>query len=342
MSRVTVIVPCYNEAEVLPEFYRRLDASVRLISQGEVDFLFVNDGSTDTTGRILDCLAERDQRVKVLHLACNRGHQAALTAGMDFAAGDILITLDADLQDQPEHLPAMVEKLREGYDIVHMQRRSRAGESWFKLASARWFYRFLQRLTGNGIIENCGDFRAFTRRVLETMRAFREEHRFLRGMFASLGFRQAVLLYDRDQRYAGSTKYPLARMVRLAANAVLSFSAGPLRAIAWLSFLLWASSLLYLGKALFEYFVLHVTVQGWTSIIILMTFYTGIIIFCLAIIAAYIGRVFEQGQRRPVYWVMAVRNLDLREGVADVPEVRLSKAILDATDHKSGNDAAPE
>jgi len=305
---ISVLVPCYNEAETLLVLYGRLtDLAGRLTR--EFEFIFVNDGSTDNTPEILDDLAAGDPRVKVLHLAQNRGHQIALTAGMDHASGEMIVTIDADLQDPPELIAEMLAKIEEGFDVVHAQRRSRAGETYFKLATARIFYVLMNRLTMGRIIENCGDFRAFSRPVLQVISQFREPHRFLRGMFSEIGFRQCVIPYDRDARYAGETKYPLPKMVKFAVDAVFSFSAAPIRMILGLSIAIWALSLLYLIKTLYEKFILQITVPGWASIIVLLTFLTGLILFSLAVIGAYVGRVFEQGQQRPLYWVRETRNI---------------------------------
>ncbi len=328
IQSISFVVPCFNETEVIDEFYRRAAQVAEQHSQYRFEFLFVNDGSTDGTTEKLNQFAERDTRVKVLHFARNRGHQTALTAGTDFAQGDLVVTLDADLQDPPELLSSILEEVAAGADVVHMQRRTRKGESWFKLLSARLFYWLMERLTKDQIIPECGDFRAFTRPVLQAVHGFREPHKYLRGIYAMLGFRQAILGYDRDARYAGSTKYPFLSMLRLATNGVFSFSSSPLHTIMLLSFLSWLASLAYLIKALYEHFVLQITVPGWTSVIILMTFYTGILLFAIGIVASYVGRVFEQGQRRPAYWLYAVRNIDLSLCDTSIPEVRLANAIL--------------
>jgi len=325
---VSYVVPCYNEEAVIEEFFRRAEAAASALGQYEFEFVFVNDGSTDRTDEMLDGLAIADRRVRVLHLAANRGHQAAITAGLDFARGDVVITIDADLQDPPELTGEILKRVEDGCDVVHMKRRRRRGESWFKLFTAKLFYSLMSRLTNSGIQRDSGDFRAISRRALLAVRTFREQHRFMRGIFSSLGFRQCVLEYDRDARYAGVTKYPFMKMLRLAVNALMSFSSAPIRFIAGLSFVMWFISIAYLAKSLIEHFYLKTTVPGWTSIIILMTFFTGIIIFCLGIVASYVGRIFEQGQGRPIYWLREARNVE-PEGLDEtIAEVRLSKEML--------------
>jgi len=329
-TRISYIIPCFNEVEVLPEFIRRVEAVAAGLSDLDFEFLFANDGSTDGTPELLNQLAEKDPRIKVLHFARNQGHQAAITAGMDFANGDVLIIIDADLQDPPELIHDILAKIKEGYHLVHMQRRNRGGETKFKLFTAWVFYKLMKWLTSSNMVENSGDFRAFTRPVLKAVQGFREEHRFMRGIFAFVGFKQCTITYDRDARHAGTTKYSLGKMVRLALNAVLSFSSAPIKVISWFAVFSWMVSLIYLIKALLDHFVFQTTVQGWTSIIILLTFFTGVIIFCLAIIASYIGRIFEQGQQRPIYWIAEVRNVNPIGLDPTIREVALSEKILNS------------
>lgn len=320
MQRVSVVAPCYNEAQVLPEFYLRIGRVAAGADGYEWEFLFVDDGSTDDTGALLDALADADRRVKVVHLARNQGHQIALTAGMDFASGDCVVTMDMDLQDPPELVPELLEKLRDGWDIVHAQRRSRRGETRFKLWTARAFYGLLRVLAREPLLDDCGDFRAFNRSVLMAARSFRERHRFLRGTFALLGFRQAIVGYDRDARAAGETKFLPRKMLGLALDGLLSFSSAPLRSVLWLAFFLWAVSLTFTARAFIGHFIFRWTVPGWTSLVVLLTFFTGLNLFCLAVIGAYVGRIFEQGQRRPLYWCSATRNIDLAEAAAQNPQ----------------------
>ena len=333
IRKISVIAPCYNEAEVLPEFYRRANELSRRLADREFEFLFVNDGSTDATPGLLDDLAGRDERVKVLHLARNVGHQRALTAGMDHASGDMIVTIDVDLQDPPELIADMCALVEAGHDVVHAQRRRRDGETWFKLFTARLFYALMERLSGAPVVADSADFRAFTRPVLHVINNHREPHRFLRGLFWSVGFREAVLPYDRDARLAGETKYPFRKMLRLAVNGLMSFSSAPIRAIIFASFVLWAASLVVLGQAAYDRFVLQVIGQGFSTVIFLVIAMTALILFCLAIIGAYVGRIFEQGQNRPLYWIRDARNLDWPAGPeqAQTREVRLAARVAAAT-----------
>jgi dolichol-phosphate mannosyltransferase len=306
---VTLLAPCYNEEAVLPTYYKRVYALADAHPGRTFRFLFVNDGSTDGTMGILDQLAASDKRVQVVHFAANRGHQIALTAGLDVADGDLVVILDADLQDPPEVVSIMIERADAGYDVIHAQRRQRKGETWFKRVTAALFYRLMRRLTTEAWLADCGDFRGLSRRAVRALRGYREPHRFLRGLAMNLGFRQCVIIYDRAARAAGETKYPFRKMALLAVDAALGFSTVPIRAIIWLSLLLWCVSLPYLAWGLYAKFALHETVQGWTSIIMLIVFFAGVQLFCLGVIGLYIARIFEQGQQRPLYTIMETRNL---------------------------------
>jgi len=328
---ITVVIPCFNEEFSIEEFYRRITALKVAMQPNQFEFIFVNDCSSDATGSILNNLADQNSEVRVLHLAQNMGHQIALTAGLDYAIGDVVVTIDADLQDPPELVIEMLKRIEEGYDIVHTQRKLRKGETRFKLLSAWIFYRLMSWFSSTPIIENCGDYRAFTRQVRDTIATFRMPHRFLRGIFVQLGFRQCVIAYDRDARFAGETKYNLFKMIRLSIDAILSFSAAPVRIISMISILLWVISLWYLVKALIHHLIYNLTVPGWTSIIVLLFFFTGLILFSIAIIGSYVGRIFQQGQNRPLYWLSSARNVELNKInnlFDDVQEIKLSRAII--------------
>jgi glycosyltransferase involved in cell wall biosynthesis len=328
---ISVVIPCYNEEPTVEEFHRRASALAKSMNTYRFEFLYVNDGSTDRTGAILNALAEKNDDVKVLHLAQNRGHQIALTAGIDYARGDVVVTIDADLQHPPEFIRNLVKKIEEGYDIVHAQRLQRKGDKWLKRVTAKWFYFFMRYFSDIQLTENCGDFRAFTSSVHEAVKGFRMPHRFMRGIFVQLGFRQCAIEFESDERFAGTSKYSFIKMMNLAVDGALGFSAAPIRFITWISILLWCISLVHLGKALFEHFILKTTVMGWTSIIVLMFFFTGLILFSIAIIGSYVGRIYVQGQGIPLYWLSAVRNIDLdgiQEHAEKLVEVKLSQRIL--------------
>ena len=333
VSSVTLVVPCYNEQDVIAEFHRRATSLAETFQRRGVsmDMLFVDDCSRDNTWLLLDDLAASDPKVRAVRFARNRGHQVAVTAGVDLADSDVVVILDADLQDPPELVEQMITLVEQGYDIIHAQRRTRDGETLFKLATARVFYWLLKRLATVDIVENSGDFRAITRPVVLAAREFREPHRFLRGMFSAMGFRQTIMQYDRDARFAGETKYPLRRMLRLAADAIFSFSSTPIKAIVWCSVTLWGLSVVFLAWSIYAHFVLNSTTAGWTSIVFLLNFFTGLILMSIAVIGSYVGRIFEQGQGRPLYWLEQARNIRF----AAAPEVmsaeaRLSRRVIEA------------
>jgi dolichol-phosphate mannosyltransferase len=328
MRTVSVIVPCFNEEEVLGAFYERSVAAAEAVTGWNHEWIFVNDCSTDRTAQTLDALAARDERVKVVHLARNRGHQVAVTAGLDYAMGDAVVIIDADLQDPPEVIGRMLNLIDEGYDVVHAQRAERRGETAFKLLTAKLFYSILRRIGNVRVVENAGDFRCVSRPVADTMRAFREPHRFLRGMFTHLGFMQCVLRYDRDERFAGESKYPFMKMLRLAADAVFSMSAAPIRAILWAAAGMWALGLGYLVYSLVKFVTVGIEEPGWTSVVFLLTMYTGLILASIAVIGQYVGRIFEQGQARPLYWVSAMRNIDPDDVRGKSVESKLARRVV--------------
>ncbi len=335
---VSVVIPCFNEEATISEFYRRLSATSALVEDKEFEFIFVNDGSDDKTDTILNDLADKKSHVKVLHLAQNRGHQVALTAGMDFAQGNVIVTIDADLQHPPETIQTLLAKIEEGFDIVHAQRKYRQGDTWFKRLSAKFYYHLMRRFSGIQLVENCGDFRAFTRPVLEAVKSFRMPHRFLRGIFVEIGFRQHVTSYESDSRFAGKSKYTFLKMLNLAVDGALGFSAAPIRIITLLSVLLWSISLVHLAKSLIEHLIFKITVPGWTSIVVLLFFFTGLILFSIAIIGSYVGRIFIQGQNIPLYWLCDARNIKIEQNEKqsmEIREVLISQRIIQVKNEKT-------
>ncbi|MDQ7005789.1 MAG: glycosyltransferase family 2 protein [Acidobacteriota bacterium] len=297
---LSVVIPVYNEEEVLPHMYARLTEVLEKLDES-YEILLVNDGSRDRSLEIMVELRERDPRVTLVNLARNFGHQLAVTAGLDHARGQAVVIIDADLQDPPEVIPAMLERWREGYDVVYGQRVARAGESLFKKLTAAAFYRFLRRMTSVDIPVDTGDFRLLSRRVVDAMSRLGEHHRFLRGMIAWLGFRQVALQYERAPRFAGETKYPLRKMLRFAADATVSFSFLPLRAATALGFLVAAACLIYAGYAVWARLFAGVTVSGWTSLMVAVLFLGAVQLLSLGVIGEYLGRVYEEVKGRPLY-----------------------------------------
>jgi len=299
-----VVAPCYNEEGVLPEFVKRVGAVLDGIG-GTAEIVLVDDGSRDSTWTVIGEAATRDPRVVGVRLMRNHGHQLALTAGLTICRGERVMIIDADLQDPPELLPEMMALMEQGADVVYGQRRLREGESLFKRASAAAFYRLIGRLTDVEIPPDTGDFRLMTRRVLDLLLAMPERHRFIRGMVAWIGGRQVPLLYDRKARAAGETKYPLARMVRFAVDAITAFSVVPLMASMTIGWVMAA-----VGFGFFVYsivgYLLDYNLPGWTSLMAAMGLLGGMQFLMLGIIGAYLGRLYDQSKGRPLFMIREI------------------------------------
>ncbi|NLD02775.1 MAG: glycosyltransferase family 2 protein [Clostridiales bacterium] len=307
----SVVIPCYNEEEVIMESYRRISAV--MLSMGEpYELVFINDGSKDATPALLNRLADEDNSVRVLHFARNAGHQIAVSAGLDYAAGSAVVIIDADLQDPPELIPEMARLWRDGAQVVYGQRRSRAGESFLKLKTAELYYKLIQKLTGNAIPRDTGDFRLVDEKVADAVRGMPEHARFLRGMFAWVGFKQVPLLYDRDKRFAGQTHYPFKKMLKLAADGIMSFSDKPLKLPLWMG-LVW----LFLGGltllALLIMALAGHSGGGWWLASLLMIGF-GSTLASIGIAGSYLARVYDEVKQRPLYIVADTRGFDEAEG----------------------------
>ncbi len=315
MSRptLTLVIPLFNEEQVIPELDRRLRSVIAswqlLIESWEV--VFVNDGSHDRSFEQLKALAGAEPRYKVISFARNFGHQMAITAGMDRAEGEAVVVMDADLQDPPEIVAAMLERWQEGYDVVYAVRRKRHGESAFKRLTAAAFYRLLRAMLGGvSIPADAGDFRLLSRPVVLAMRALRERHRFVRGMVAWVGFRQSAVYYDRPARFAGETKYPLRKMVRFAIDGITSFSVVPLRFATWLGVLSGMLALMTAAWAVYTKFFAAGVVQGWTAIMIVVALGFSAQLVMTGVLGEYVGRIYEETKGRPLYIIAEEINLD--------------------------------
>lgn len=325
---LSVVVPMYNEEEVIEATYRRLKAA--LDSLGETyEIVFVNDGSRDRTSDIVRALCDADRSVKLLDFSRNFGHQIAVTAGMDHSSGRAVVLIDADLQDPPELIPQMVAKWRAGYDVVYGRRTERKGESWFKKTTAALFYRMLRSMTSVSIPLDTGDFRLMDRKVCDALGEMRERSRFIRGMVSWAGFRQTSVDYSRDERFAGETKYPLRKMLRLSLDAMTSFSTKPLKLATVLGFLLSASGFIYLFVVLYQRFFTDTTMQGWTSLIVINLLFNGITLLLLGVLGEYIGRIYEEARKRPLYLVADKRNFPDGEGPVRTAEEEREKVGAD-------------
>jgi dolichol-phosphate mannosyltransferase len=299
---VSVVVPCYNEEAVIETTHDRL-REVLESEPIEYEILYVDDGSQDNTLDLLRKLHEQDERVEVVSLSRNYGHQVAITAGTDYAQGDAVVVIDADLQDPPEVIPRMIEKWRSGVDVVYGKRKLREGENAFKLWTAKAFYRFINRISGVDIPLDTGEFRLMDRQVVEAFLKMPERDRFVRGMVSWLGFEQEPVEYERAPRHAGETKYPLSEMVEFATDGILSFSTAPLKIATWAGFLASGLSVLGIIYALALRLFTDIWVPGWTALFISVLFLGGLQLISLGIIGEYVGRIYGETKRRPLYLV---------------------------------------
>jgi len=302
-SLVSLLIPCFNEEAVIGEAHRRLVALANSQPDCDFEFLFVDDGSHDATPRLLRAIAASDPRARVLLLSRNFGHQLAVTAGIDEARGDAVVLLDADLQDPPEVVPEMLAKWRDGWQVVYGVRAERKGESRFKLWTAHLFYRVLNYLSDTPIPLDTGDFRLMDRAVVDVLRDMPERDRFVRGMVSWVGFRQFALSYQRAARFAGTTKYPLRRMVRFASNGIISFSTRPLKLAIHTGVFCAGLACVGIIWALVSRLVTRNWVPGWTATIIAVLFLGGVQLVCTGILGEYIGRTYMQSKGRPLYIV---------------------------------------
>ncbi len=303
--RLSIVAPCYNEAACLPEFHRLVSD----VAQAEVgdayEIVLVNDGSKDTSLPLMRRLAESDPHLLVVNLSRNFGHQRALTAGLQFCRGARVLIIDADLQDPPTLLPAMMRAMDAGADVVFGQRRSRAGESAFKRGTAAAFYRLLRRLSEVQIPTDTGDFRLISRRALDVLNAMPEQARFIRGLVSWIGMKQVPIEYDRAPRLAGETGYPLGRMLVFAFDAITSFSVVPLRLASYVGLATSAVSLLMIAYTLISW-LFGRTVVGWTSLAAIVLTIGGVQLLVLGILGEYVGRIYIESKRRPLYVVSDV------------------------------------
>ncbi|EEL85091.1 Uncharacterized glycosyltransferase ykcC [Bacillus cereus AH1272] len=299
----------YFEEEVAQECYNRLK-SVMLQNDINYEFVFVNDGSTDRTMEILSEIAANDYRTKIVNFARNFGHQVAVTAGIAAAIGDAIVIIDADLQDPPEVIPELIAKWEEGYEVVYAKRKQRKGETWFKLLTAKYFYKFLNYMSDIDIPKDTGDFRIIDRKVADVFNQMTERNRFIRGMMSWVGFRQTYVEYERDERFAGETKYPLKKMIKFASDGIIAFSTKPLRIVMSLGLLSVLISIAVLLYTITVKIIGNDTQTGWASIMVAITFFSGIQLLGLGIVGQYIARIYDESKNRPIYIVKETINVD--------------------------------
>ena len=299
---LSIVIPCYNEEACLDELYARIVAAAEGTGGG-FEVVLVNDGSRDGSWAMMQALAARDRRVVAINLSRNHGHQLALTAGLDLCAGERILIIDADLQDPPELLGAMMAEMdARGADVVYAVRRARAGETAFKRSTAKLFYRGLSKLADVEIPRDVGDFRLMSRRALDALLSLPEQARFIRGMVAWVGFRQVPIAYDRAERHAGQTKYPLSKMIRFALDAVTGFSTAPLRFASHFGLWLVLASVLLLIYIAIGWLT-GSAIQGWTSLMLVVVVLGAVQMFVLGMIGEYLGRLYIEAKRRPLYIV---------------------------------------
>ncbi len=305
--KLSVVVPMYFEEEVANECHARLSKAV---VDYDYEIIYVNDGSTDKTLPILKEIAKANNRVKILSFSRNFGHQAAVTAGVKNASGDCIAIIDADLQDPPELIPDMIDIWKQGYEVVYAKRKKRKGESFFKRVTAKAFYRILSTLTDTDIPNDTGDFRLIDRKVADAFNAMNEHSRFIRGMVAWLGFKQTPIEYVRDERYAGETKYPLRKMLKLAFDGIMSFSVKPIKMVTNLGAVTLLFSLGIIVYVLISKFTGNAVSAGWASTMIVITMLSGVQLLSLGVVGGYISRIYEESRNRPIYLISEKINFE--------------------------------
>lgn len=323
---ISIVVPMYFEEKVVEECYKRL-TQVAAQNRLNYELMFVNDGSTDGTLQMLEDIARSDSHVKVISFSRNFGHQIAVTAGIDKANGDAIVIIDADLQDPPELIPEMIKLWKQGYDVVYGKRKNRDGESWFKLTTAKYFYKFLDKMSNIKIPVDTGDFRLIDRKVVEVLKRMPEHNRFLRGMASWVGFKQIPLEYERKERFAGETKYPFKKMIKFALDGIFSFSVKPLKLVEFsgsISIIIAIAIILYYLASPFLGF--KNLALNWALLLSLLSLIGGFQLFSIGIIGEYIARIYDESKGRPLYIIDKEINLDAAY-IAPKRRIHLDKSL---------------
>ena len=311
MKKISVVIPMYYEEEVAEECYKRMTGVLKRIENYEYEIIFVNDGSKDKTLSILEKIANEDKNIKVISFSRNFGHQCAVTAGLQYVTGDAIVIIDADLQDPPELIPEMLKLWEEGNEVIYGKRKTREGESKFKLLTAKMFYSTLNALSDVDIPKDTGDFRLVDRKVVDVVNSLPEHNKFLRGLFSWVGFKQTPFEYERKERFAGKTKYPLKKMLKLASDGIIGFSTKPLKIVEGLGIFSIIMSFIILIYSLLSYaFSWHNLTAGWTSIMVTLTFLGGSILVSLGMIGEYIARIYDESKDRPQYIIDKKINIE--------------------------------
>ena len=303
MKKISIIIPAYNEQESLPMLYERLTKLMNSMENYQFEVLFVNDGSKDKTIEIIKELRQKDERICYVDFAINFGKEIAIISGLDYATGDCVVFMDADLQDPPELIPELVKYWEEGYDDVYAKRRSRKGETWLKKFTSKMYYRVLQHVTKVEIQEDTGDFRLLDKRCVNALKKLRESQRNTKSMFSWIGYKKKEVLYDRDPRVAGSTKWNYVKLMDLAIDGITSLTTSPLRISTFIAIPTFIVLFVYFVYVIAKSFIIHEAIQAFQAIILLILFFSGIQILLFGIIGEYLGRIFNETKNRPLYLV---------------------------------------
>ena len=311
MKKISVVIPMYYEEEVVNECYNRTKVVLNSISEYDHEIIFVNDGSKDRTLELLEKIADNDLKVKILSFSRNFGHQAAVTAGLRNVTGDVILIIDSDMQDPPELLIDMLKLWEEGNEVIYAKRKTRKGESKFKLFTAKMFYKTLNGLSDVDIPKDTGDFRLVDRKVVDVINSMPEHNKFLRGLWSWLGYKQYEFEYERKERFAGKTKYPLKKMLQLASNGIISFSTKPLKLMGIMGMLSIILSVIILIYSLLSFaFHWNQLTAGWTSIMVTITFLSGMQLLSIWFISEYIGKIYDESKGRPEYIIDKKINIE--------------------------------
>ena len=310
MKKISVVIPMYYEEEVANECYNRTKKVLNGLENYDYEIIFVNDGSKDKTLPILTAIATKDEKAKVISFSRNFGHQAAVTAGLKFVTGDCILIIDSDMQDPPELLVDMLKLWEDGNEVIYAKRKTRKGESKFKLMTAKMFYKILNNLSDVEIPKDTGDFRLVDRKVVDVINSMPEHNKFLRGLFSWVGFKQEPIEYERQERFAGKTKYPLKKMLKLASDGIISFSTKPLKVIGGIGIASIFISFILLIYAILSYiFKWNNLASGWTSLMVAITFFAGVQLVSIWMISEYIARIYDDTKQRPEYIINEKINI---------------------------------
>lgn len=302
MKKISLVIPMYNEQEVANESYKRITSVLQELKNYEYEIIIVDDGSKDNTLNIIEEIAQKDEKLKIISFSRNFGHQAAVTAGLKETTGDAVVIIDADMQDPPELIKDMILLWEEGNDVVYAVRKKRKGESAFKVLTAKMFYKILYSLSDVKIPKDTGDFRLVDRKVVDVINSLPEHNKYLRGLFSWVGFKQKPIKYDREERKAGKTKYPLKKMMKLAYDGIISFSTKPLKLIGIIGMISVVMSIIVLIYVIFSYmFKCNNLVPGWASIMVSILFFAGVQLISIWIMSEYMARIYDESRNRPEY-----------------------------------------